>query len=407
MTAGISGPQARKLVEQSLAVVLVGLIAGAGSAVFLHGLDWAERTRGRHRWLLFLLPVAGFAIGLAYHYGANRSRRGTNLVLDELHEPHEHLPFRMGPMVLVAAVLTQVVGGSAGREGVAVLVATGLADQLPRMARRSPASRVWLLTVAMAAGFGAVFGTPIAGAVFALEMPTRGRLAPTRRLPACLAASLVGDRVTQALGIEHSILPRFPDMDVHFSTVGRVVVLAVLCGLVAVAYVLAIDQIKRLFAVISWPPLRPAIGGVALIVLTAVAGTRAYSGLSVPLADLAVAGTAVGITTFAWKLLFTATTLGSGFQGGEVTPLFVMGATMAAATAATLDLPIAAAACLGFVAVFAAASKTPLTCTILAVELFGGSALVYAAITCVVATAVAGRHTIYESQRSTPVALSS
>ena len=133
--------------------------------------------------------------------------------------------------------------------------------------------------------------------------------------------------------------------------------------------------------------------------MVALSQSRAYLGLSVPLGTLALAGTEVGVSVFAWKLAFTAVTLGSGFQGGEVTPLFVMGATMAAAVGPHLGLPVGVAAALGFVAVFAAASNTPLACTVLAVELFGGNILPVAAVTCAIAALVSTRRSIYSSQR--------
>jgi H+/Cl- antiporter ClcA len=386
-------------VEHLAVAAITGVLAGCGAAAFLHGLDWATRTRNGHGWLLWLLPVAGLAIGLTYHYGAGRTAGGNNLVLDEIHAPGEHLPRRMAPLIILAAIITQLFGGSAGREGVAVQVSAGLSDQISRLRRRAPTDRTQLLVVAIAAGFGAVFGTPIAGAVFALEVPTLGRLRSGRLFIPTLLAALIGDRVTRAFGIHHGLNPTFSALPITGANVARFSVLAVACGLVALAFILGVKLVKLAAKLLQWPPLRPVVGGLTVIAMVAAAHTRAYLGLSVPLADGALAGAAVGPSTFAWKLGFTAVTLGSGFQGGEVTPLFVMGATMAGAFGPHLGLPIGAAAAVGFVAVFAAASNTPLACTVLAVELFGGHALPFAAIACAVATAVSGRRSIYSGQR--------
>ena len=388
------------MLEPLLIAALVGIVAGIGAAAFLHSLGWAAGTRDRHHWLLWLLPVAGFAIGLTYHYGAGRAAGGNNLVLDEIHDPSAHLPRRMAPLILVAAVVTQLFGGSAGREGVAVQVSAGLSDQFARLRKRPPHDRRGLLVIAIAAGFGAVFGTPIAGAVFALEVPTKGRLRGGKQLLPCVIAALVGDHVTRTLGISHEVNPVFPVVSLSGRHIGQVAALAVACGLVALAFITALKLTKVLAARIAWPPLRPVAGGMAIIALVALCGSRDYLGLSVPLGDVALGGLQVGLSVFAWKLLFTSITLGSGFQGGEVTPLFVMGATMAAALGPHMGLPAGVAASLGFVAVFAAASNTPLACTVLAVELFGGNILPFAMIACAVATLVSTNRSIYSSQRN-------
>lgn len=385
--------------ESMVTAVIVGCLAGTGAAAFLRALTWATGQRTNHRWLLYLLPIAGLAIGLTYHYLAGTSAEGNRLVIGEIHEPKHHLPRRLAPLVLVAAVVTQLFGGSAGREGVAVQVSAGLSDQLTRLRRRAPADRRGLLLIAIAAGFGAVFGTPIAGTFFALEVPTLGHLRLGRWLVPCLTGALVGDQVTRAWGIVHEHNPIIPPLTLTAGNVARLAVLALACGMVALAFIFAVAIVKRLVRHLSWPPLRPVAGGCVVIVLVGLAHTRQYLGLSVPLGALALSGVTAGISVFAWKLVFTAVTLGSGFQGGEVTPLFVMGATLGAALGPTLGLPVAVAAAVGFVAVFAAAANTPIACTVLAVELFGGHILPAAAVACAVATIVSTSRSIYEAQR--------
>ncbi len=387
------------VVESLVTAVVVGILAGSGAAAFLYALAWASRTRDANNWLLWLLPIAGFAIGLVYHYGAGRAAGGNNLVIDEIHEPDMHLPRRMAPLIILAAVATQLFGGSAGREGVAVQVSAGLSDQLSRLRRRSPHDRRGLLVVAIAAGFGAVFGTPIAGAIFALEVPTSGRMRGGRILLPCLVAALVGNRVTGALGVKHDSNPTFPVFPMTGRHALSVAALAVVCGLVAIAFIMALTFVRQAASRLKWPPLRPVAGGITIVALVALAHTRSYLGLSVPLGAMALAGARVGISMFAWKLVFTSVTLGSGFQGGEVTPLFVIGATMAAALGPHIGLPIGVGAAVGFVTVFAAASNTPVACTVLAVELFGGNILPFAALACTIATIVSMRRSIYGAQR--------
>ena len=305
----------------------------------------------------------------------------------------------MAPLILASAVVTQLFGGSAGREGVAVQMSAALSDQLirPRWALVRPS----MLVVAIAAGFGAVFGTPVAGALFALEVPTRGRLQPVRALLGpCLLASLVGDGVTRALGIDHDVMPGFPALAHDLPMFARFALLGLAAGFTALAYVVAVEAIKRQFRRITWPPLRPVIGGVLVVALVGLAGTRDYLGLSISLAQAATGGLGVAAGAFAWKLAFTAVTLGSGFQGGEVTPLFVIGATMAAALAPHIGLYSGAAAMIGFVAVFGSAANTPITCVVLAAEIFGAGALPFAAVALAVATAASTPRSIYMTQRA-------
>jgi H+/Cl- antiporter ClcA len=166
-------------------------------------------------------------------------------------------------------------------------------------------------------------------------------------------------------------------------------------------FVALLHGLKKLFGRIAWPPLRPLIGGVAVIGLTALVGSDAYLGLGLPLLQDSLTGGEVPALAFALKLVFTAVTLGSGFVGGEVTPLFVMGATLGHALGAPLGLDPALLASIGMVAVFAGASKTPLACTLMAIELFGGGAALYVWVGCVMAYVAAGRHGIYPAQRNT------
>jgi H+/Cl- antiporter ClcA len=158
------------LVKWIVLGAIVGVIAGLASAALLRALEWATRTREAHGWLLFGLPLAGFAVGLAYHYGGGNTAAGNNLILDEIHEPKAWIPRRMGPFIFVATIATHLFGGSAGREGTAIQMAGSLTDSAFRHLKMSPADRRLLLIAAIAGGFGSVFGVPIAGCVFALEV---------------------------------------------------------------------------------------------------------------------------------------------------------------------------------------------------------------------------------------------
>jgi H+/Cl- antiporter ClcA len=215
----------------------------------------------------------------------------------------------------------------------------------------------------------------------------------------CLTAALVGDRVTRALRVHHPTYPAFPQIAASLPTLGRCALIGVGCGLVALAFVWLSAQIRHHVQRVAWAPLRPALGGLAVIAMVALVGNRDYLGLSGALTDTALAGASIASLAFAGKLIFTAVTLGSGFQGGEVTPLFVIGTTFAAAAGPHIGLPAAVAAAIGFSATFGAAANTPITCTVLAADLFGSAVLPFAAVACVVAFACSTRRSIYAAQR--------
>ncbi len=378
---------------------LVGVLAGISSAVFLTALTWATETFDEHGRLLYLLPLAGLAIGCAYHYGGGRSVEGNNLILDEIHEPKAWVPRRMAPMVLIGTIVTHLFGGSAGREGTAIQMSGSLTDAATRILRLDAPDRRIMLITAIAGGFGSVFGVPVAGAVFALEVQSIGRLRYEALVPS-LTASVVGDLVVRALDVHHAPVPALGEIDLSGGLLVKVAVAGAVFGLVSTVFSRLTHGIKQRFARhVGWAPARPVIGGVLVIALTLAVGNHAYNGLSLGLIELSLHGEHVPTWGFALKILFTAVTLGSGFVGGEVTPLFVIGATLGATLAGVLGAPVPLLAALGFVAVFAGAANTPLACTIMGAELFGSGAMPYFAVACVVSYVCSSHRGIYTAQR--------
>jgi H+/Cl- antiporter ClcA len=377
--------------------IVSGVLAGASSWLFLEGLDQVTEFRLDHRWLVYLLPVGGLVIGLGYHYLGGRAIQGTPLLLDEIHAPSAGVPGRMAPLVLVGTWLTHLFGGSAGREGVALQMSGSLTDTASRLLRLDESDRRTLLIAGIGGGFGAVFGVPLAGAVFALEVLTIGRMRYEALVPA-LTAALTGDIVVRGLGYEHEI-HRQIDIDVEWWLLLRVGLAGVAFGLASVVFVSVTHAVKRLAARrVPWPPVRLVLGGLAVLGLMALFG-REYLGLSTPLIERGLLGEHLGFQVFALKIVFTAVTLGSGFPGGEVTPLFVTGTTLGAALASPLGLDPKVLAAVGFVAVFAAAANTPLACTIMGVELFGSGATMAIAVGCVIAYVCSAHQGIFSTQR--------
>ncbi len=378
---------------------IVGVLAGLSSAAFLWSLDLATEAFDTHPNLLWGLPLAGLAIGLAYHYGGGRSVEGNTLIIDEIHEPTAWVPRRMAPLVFLGTVVTHLFGGSAGREGTAIQMSGSLTDAAARAMRLEAGERRTLLVAAMSGGFGAVFGVPLAGAVFGLEVQRIGRPHARAVLPS-LVASVVGDVVVRALGVEHTLTPDLGQVPLRWDLFAKVALAGVAFGLTALTFTVVAHRVKRLFAaLIPWAPARPLVGGLLVVAMTVAIGNRLYNGLSLGLIESALFGGPVPTLAFLAKLAFTAVTLGSGFVGGEVTPLFVIGTTLGATLAGVLHVPVPLLAALGFVAVFAGAANTPLACTIMGAELFGGGAVGYFAVACVVAYVCSSHRGIYGSRR--------
>ena len=374
---------------------LVGALAGTASAGFLVSLEEVTAWREAHPWALALLPLGGLLVGLAYYQFGNRVVKGNNLILDEIHAPSEVIPLRLVPLVLGGTLLTHLFGGSAGREGTAVQMGGALADQLSRWLPRR--ERSLLLIAGMSAGFASVFGTPLAGAVFGLEVFLLGSMRYEAILPSFLAA-VVADVVTRAWGVGHTQYPELAAVPLTALGLGCTLLAGALFGLTARGFATLTHFISKQFARIAYPPLRPVVGGVLVAGIMWALGTMRYAGLGVPVIVEAFQHP-LGIQDFAWKLALTALTLGAGFKGGEVTPLFFIGAALGSALAPVLPLPVALLAGMGFVAVFSGAANTPLACLFMGLELFGTQAGIYLGVACVVAYLFSGHSGIYTAQR--------
>jgi H+/Cl- antiporter ClcA len=385
------------LIRWFTVALFIGALVGSCSAFFLWALDLATDYREDNLWIIALLPLSGLIIGLLYHYYGQDVVGGNNQILEEFYNPSKVIPLKMAPFVLFGTVATHLFGGSAGREGTAVQMGGAIADQFTRLFGFKRRDRRILLTMGVAAGFASVFGTPLAGAVFALEVLIVGRMRYEAILPSFLAAVLA-DYFCNLWGTPHTVysIAEVPEMNVlnvlYTAAAGIAFALAALTFSKATHFSTA--TFNRLLA---WPPLRPVVGGAVIALIVWAMGSTRYIGLGIPVI-LESFDQQVNSYDFILKIAFTAFTLGAGFKGGEVTPLFFIGATLGSALFGVIPLPIGLLAGMGFVAVFAGATNTPIACTLMGIELFGIESGVFIAIACVVAYLFSGHTGIYGAQ---------
>ena len=385
------------LAKWILLCVLIGLFSGSASAFFLVSLEWVTQFREHNNWIIWLLPIGGLCIGLLYHYYGEDAVKGNNLLLEEYEKPRKTIPLKMAPLVLVGTLITHLFGGSAGREGTAVQMGGAIADQFKELFKLNNSDRKTLIILGISAGFASIFGTPLAGALFALEVLYFSKI-NFKSIVLSFLVAYVAYFTVEFWQVKHTHynIPSVPTMS--FINLAWIIIVAILFGLASMLFSRTTHFWGRLFSkTIPYPPLRPLVGGLLLAIAIFAIGTTKYIGLGIPILVDSFTNSSEWYD-FLIKILFTGFTLGAGFKGGEVTPLFFVGATLGSALSLVVPLPIALLAGMGFVAVFSGATHTPIACTVMGIELFGLESGVYIGIACIISYFVSGSVGIYNAQ---------
>ena len=375
---------------------LIGGIMGVVGSGFHYAIDWGTSLRQARRWLVCLLPVAGLVIVASYHVTRMEDDRGTEFVLASVREG-KPLRFRTAPLIFLGTVLTHLTGGSAGREGAALQLGGCISGSLGRIMKLDAKDERVITMCGMAAGFSALFGTPLSAAVFAMEVESIGVMYYAALVP-CVLSALIANLISSLLGVASTAytletVPGFSPV-VFLQVIG----LGVLCGALASLFCRSMRLGGRLYGKLSNPYLRIALGGVLVAALSLLEGSGDYNGAGMQVIAAALTGSAVP-WAFVLKILFTVLTLGAGFKGGEIVPCFFVGATFGCVVAPLMGMDAGFGAALGLVAVFCGVTNSPMTSILLGYELFGGQGVALMALCAAVSYLLSGYSGLYKEQK--------
>ena len=375
---------------------LMGVACGGLGGVFHHAVEVSGYLFREHGWLLYLLPLAGLAIVWLYRAAGIRQDRGANLVISSL-RTGEEVPPRIAPLIFIGTSLTQLCGGSAGREGAALQIGAAAASCVTGIFRLDKGDAKLTAMCGTSGLFSAVFGTPITATLFSLEVSAVGTLHCSALYP-CLVSSVTAWEVSRLLGSAAEEMPPLVMPIPDPATIFRAVVLSLLCALVSILFLKTLHLTEDLYRrCLPNPYLRAAAGGALVIAVTTLLGTREYNGAGMAVATAAI-GEQAAPWTFLCKILLTALTIGAGYKGGEIVPSFAIGAAFGCAAGPLLGLDPGLAGAMGLIALFCSVVNCPVSSILLSVELFGGGRLWLFAIVCGVSYLMSGGFSLYAAQ---------
>ena len=377
--------------------VLVGIIVGLCGTAFYFGMSLVTVVRTQNPWLIFFLPVGGLAIVALYHMLHDEKDTGTNLVLSAIHSDDE-LPFRMAPLIFISTLITHLLGGSAGREGAALQMGGSLGNTLGRLFRFDEKDKHIMIMCGMSAAFSALFGTPMAAAIFPMEVVSVGVMYYAALVP-CVISSLIAHGIAYSFGVSNEM---FLITDIPVFSIGnsvRISVLAVLCALVSILFCVALHESEHLYKKLFQNPyLRVFVGGCIVLFLTLLVGNQNYNGTGINIIAQCIDGS-VRPEAFLLKIIFTACTLGAGYKGGEIVPSFFIGAAFGCLFGLTFGFFPTLCTAVGMTAVFCGVTNCPISSLLISFELFGYDGMPYFLLSVALSYMLSGYFGLYRSQK--------
>lgn len=377
--------------------MLVGLVVGLCGTAFYKGLTIVTKTRESHEWLIFLLPFAGLLIVGFYHLLKNYNDGGTNLVISAIHSGDE-LPLRMAPLIFVSTLITHLFGGSAGREGAALQMGGSIGNALGKFFHFDEKDKNVMIMCGMSAAFSSLFGTPMAAAIFSMEMISVGVMYYTALVP-CVISSLVAHGIAASFNVKNEffLIQEIPNFT--FFTAIEISFLAALCALLSILFCILLHTSQSLYKkYFENPYIRAFVGGCLVLGATLIIGNQTYNGTGMTIIDKCISGT-VKPETFMLKMLFTALTLGAGYKGGEIVPSFCTGAAFGCLFGNLLGFSPTLCTAVGMTSVFCGVTNCPITSLLISFELFGYDGMPYFLLAISFSYMLSGYFGLYRSQR--------
>lgn len=386
------------LIKWLVISTLIGLFVGAIGSLFGRTLLWANDFRKENPAILFALPFAGLLIVFLYKFFKNTDDKGTNMVIASIHSSGD-IPFKMAPLIFISTILTHLCGGSSGREGAAIQLGGSICNALGKKIKLNENDRHIIIMCGMSAGFSALFGTPMAAAIFALEVISIGIMHYSALVP-CVTSAMIARFVAEALGIhpESFGVGEIPAIDaVNFF---KLVLFGALIGGISILFCVLLHTCEHLYRLcFANHYVRIFAAGCIIIALSVLMGTDLYLGSGTEIIEMVFHGEKVQVYTFFMKMLFTALTLGAGFKGGEIVPSFCIGAAFGCVVAGLFGLPMTLVAACGMVGVFCGVTNCPITSLLISFELFGFEGMPYYLITIAVSYMLSGYYGLYRAQK--------
>ena len=377
--------------------ILIGLCVGAFSSFFAWSLGKVTGLREANPWLLYLLPAGGLVIVALYRACGAKSDKGTNILLHAVQENYCNVPALMAPLIFTATLITHLFGGSAGREGAALQMGGSLGNSIGKLFRQKDYNEKILVMSGMSAAFSAVFGTPLAAAVFPMEMVNVGIMQYSALVP-CVFASIVANQFAVNMGIHPEAFHIENIPVITPVSLLKILLLGLLCAWVSILFCRCLRTIGSLYSLfIKNPYLKVVVGGLLVIALTLAVGSRYYNGAGTELITMAIDGQ-VPPMAFLLKMLFTVLTLGAGYKGGEIVPAFCTGATFGCVFGHLLGISPSLCAATGMIAVFCGVTNCPITSMLIGFELFGFSGVRYLLLAISISYLFSGYRGLYKDQ---------
>lgn len=377
--------------------MLSGIIIGSAGLLFHYCMTWANAARTENPALILVLPLAGLVIVGAYHLLHDEKDTGTNLVLAAIHSG-ENIPLKMAPLIFVSTVMTHLFGGSAGREGAALQLGGSIGNSLGRMFRFDDKDQHIMIMCGMSAAFSALFGTPMAAAIFSMEVVSVGIMHYAALVP-CVVSALVAKEIAEYFGVmpEQFILAGLPEFS--WSTGSRVAILAIFCAGVSIVFCIMLHHGEKLYKkYLPDPYLRIFTGGTFIVIMTLLVKCQDYNGAGMAVIERCFENEYVP-WAFLLKMLFTAVTLGCGFKGGEIVPSFVVGGTFGCLFGNLIGFAPSLCTAVGMGAVFCGVTNCPITSLLISFEMFGFEGMPYFLLSIALSYMLSGYYGLYRSQK--------